>query len=377
MNFDKFFEKLGIKYFNHLYQKSKAPDYIQIDGLPSDKLLHIVVKNILYNSIIIAFLIGALTSVPLVIIEIVYKNSLDFYHYHLYYFTAVFFMIVIELGVLYWVSFQAIYTLANLLGYKDIKEDITLPSEYQLNYLLVRSALELPDPVLEYLGTNPLKYISQKKLILFSILYKAKVVLTSAILRILLKKISIRFGLRLSFAWIIIPVTAFWDGYTMYKVIKDAKLRLFGYQLSLYIVNEILTEEFLQKFSFKLRITAIRAVATVMTMSEHYHPNNILLLIKLSHNFDIKDERDYDDWDEFLKDFSTLSKKEKDFILSLLVISASFDGKLSKKEKIFLPKVFENRSEDFFNMTQDIIRLLSEARLHEVARKTKNMLKID
>ncbi len=375
MNIDQLFEKLGIKYFSYLQKKVKDKNYTHIKGIPSDRVLKIIAQNTTVNSVIIAFLVGALTTVPAVFFEVFYKSSLETKEFYIYLSLITISMLIIELGVLYWLSLKAVYTLANILGYEELELDFSVPKEYQIEKLLVRTALEIPDPNIKYLGIDLQKNISQKKIIFLGLLYKAKVILSSVVLKLLLRKVLGRFGVRVGFEWISIPVTAFWDAFVIAKVIKDAKLRLFGYQLSQFIIHEILTERFLSTMDFQLRIISLRAVASVVVLSKHYHPNNLLILVKLSQNLKVDEKDDYDNWEIFLKEFALLNPKEKEYISALTAIVASFDGKLSKEEKLFLPQIYQEKTDFYFKKIEDIIQMLEDGSLHRVAFLVEELLK--
>jgi len=375
LQIDRLFEELGIKYFSYLQKKVEDKNYHHIEGIPSDRVLKVIAQTTTQNSVIIAFLIGALTTVPAVFFEMTYKDSMPVKEFYIYLSLITFFMLVIELGVLYWLSLKAVYSLANILGYENLEIDPGMPDEYQIEKLLVRTALELPDPNIKYLGIDLQKNISQKEILLLSLLYKAKVILSSIVLKLLLRKVFARFGVRVGFEWVSIPVTAFWDAFVMAKVIKDAKLRLFGYQLSQFIIYQIFTKEFLQNMPYDLRRVSIRAVASIVVLSKHYHPNNLLILVKLSQNLKINDEDDYDNKDIFLKEYEKLSKDEKEFIKALVVIVAAFDGKLSSQERLFLPKIFKEETQKYFNDIEKIIDLLEDGALHKVAAMVEELLK--
>ncbi len=196
LNLEHYFEKLGVRYFKHLYRKVKAEHYIHIEGLPSDKIIQVIVQNVTRTTLFIAFLTGALTTVPSVLIEIYYETALDTFHYYLLLGSVTLLMLVIELGILYWLGLHAVHTLASITGHCQLEPDPTIPVEYQVEQMLVRSALELPDPVIRYLGIDPMKNISQKRALIAGLLYKAKVILTSVILKLLLRRVAGRFGVR-------------------------------------------------------------------------------------------------------------------------------------------------------------------------------------
>ena len=371
---ESFLENLGTKYFNHLSEKLKSDSTIHLENIPSDKVLQITANHVILNSVIIAFLVGALTTVPIVLFEMLYRESMSTMDYYLSFALLTAGMLILEIGSLYWLGMKSVHTLAHLTGFEDHKEEQTLPPEYDVTNIMVRTALEIPDPAIEYLGINPQKYVSKRWLVFTAILYKAKVVLSSIILKLVLRKIAARYGVRMGFIWIAIPVTAIWDAFVMYRVIKDAKLRLFGYQLSKFIINEVLSDEVLSSYPPHTREGAIRAISTVMVLSDTYHPNNVILLIRLSQNLDIVDEKDYDDLHKFLNHLDEADIQEKHFLRTLAGIAAVFDGVLNKKEKTALKMIFSHRYDEYIEMIEELRVLLTDGQLHKSAALCREKL---
>jgi hypothetical protein len=371
---ENFLENIGVKYFNRLSKRLKSDSKLHLKDIPSDKVLQVVADNVIFNAVIIAFLVGALTTVPLVLVEMLYQDSMATFEYYSLVAVLTVIMLVIEIGSLYWLGMKSVHTLAHLTGFEDSTHDTNLPPEYNVTNIMVRSALEIPDPAVEYLGIDPQKYVSKKWIFITTLLYKAKVVLSSVVLKFVLRKVAARYGVRVGFVWIAIPVTAVWDAIVMYKVVKDAKLRLFGYQLSKYIIDEVLTEKLLNECSPQMREGAIRAVSTVMVLSSTYHPNNIILLIRLSQNLDIVEEKDYDDMDKLLVHLDDTSKQERHFLRTLAGIAAVFDGVLTRDEKNALKKIFGDEYDEYMSMIEELRYLLIDGQLHKSAGLCKEKL---
>jgi len=367
---DSLLEKIGVKYFSYLSKKIEHTSEIHLKDIPSDKVLQVVVSNITLNAIIIAFLVGALTTVPAVLFEMYFKNDFSTFNYYALLSVITLVLLVIEVGILYWVGMRTTYTLAHLTGYDGDKES-DLPPEYDLKKMMVRSALELDEPSVNYLGINPHKNISKTWLVFSALLYKAKVVLTGIVIKLILRKVAARYGLRVSFVWVAIPVTAIWDAIVIYYVIKDARLRLFGYHLSKYIIDEILTDELIESHSAHVREGTIRAVSTIMALSGSYHPNNIILLIRLSQNFDISEKRDYDDLDKLLEHLKSASAEEKHLLKILAGIAASFDGKIKKSEQSALVQIFDEDDGLYMDFTKSLQTSLLNNQLHQSAKYCK------
>ena len=363
---DSILENLGSRYFNHISKKVKYKDEIRIKSIPSDKILHVVSSNIAIYTVIIAFLVGALTTIPTVLFEIYYKSNYTPFHYYLILGAVTLILLIIEVSILYWLGMRSSYTLTELIGYDETNID-NLPPEYDITKIMIRSALELDDLSIQYLGLDLEKHVSKRWVLFSSLLYKAKIVLSSAIARIMLAKLFARHALRVSFVWVSVPVTAFWDAFVMYKVIKDTRLRLFGYHLSKYIIDEVLSDKVLDKYSSHTVEGTIRAVSTMIVLAKNYHPNNVILLIRLSNHFNIKDAKDYDDLDKFLEYLDNSSQEERHLLRTLSGISAVFDGKLNSKEKKALVKIFGDEYDIYMNFTKELKSLLLNSRLHQSA----------
>ena len=368
---DIFLESIGLKYFQRISNQFTSKNCIKFNDIPSDNVLNVVSHNVMLTSVIIAVLVGALTTIPAVWFQYFYHDSFDTFYFYLILSIVTVFFLIIEVGVLYWLSMRAVYTLAYLTGFKE--NDSSIPTQYDIEKIMVRSALELEDPVIEYLGINPHKYVSKKWLLVRTLLYKAKIVLSTLIIRIVLKKLALRFGLRMSFLWITIPVTAIWDGVVMFRVIKDAKLRLFGYHLSRYIAEEIITDKFLKNYSSAVQEGAIRAISTVVILSKNYHPNSISLLLRLNQHLEINQEKDYDDLEKFLKYLETTTPKEKHLLRTLSAISAVFDGEINRGERTALKRIFANE-EKYMDFAKELKELLLEGSIHQSAHICEEMI---
>jgi len=363
---DRLIEQIGLKYFLRLSNKLKSQKSIKLTNISSDKILQTVSHNISIYTVIISFLVGALTTIPAVLFELSFKNSYSLVEYYILLSLVTLVFLIIEVVTLYWLGMRTVYTISSLTGYEDSQEK-KLPLEYSVKNMMVRSALELEDPAVEYLGIDPQKYVSQKWLVVRALLYKAKIVLTSITMRFILRKIAMRYGLRVGFAWIAVPVTAVWDAVVMHRTIKDAKLRLFGYHLSQFISEEIITDTLLQTYSPSVKEGCIRAISSIMVLSKNYHPNSIILLIRLNQNLAITDAKEYDNLDDFLEYLRLATPKEQHLLRTLAGISAIFDAKLNRDEKMALKRIFAEKNEQYINFCIELKELLVSGQIHQAS----------
>ena len=360
-------EQLGIEYFEKLENKSSAQKDTLLEDIPSDKVLEAISNVIVKNATIIAFLIGAIVTVPLVLFEVAYYDKLSLYQFYLQYSIYGFISLVIELILLYLLTLHSIYALLHLIGkYPQVEDD--LPEVYRVDRILIRSALELEEPILEFMGLDPKKKLSKSKMFFAALLYKLKVILSSFLAKKLLKAIIPRAGARS----IIVPfvgvlIVAFWDAFVISRSIKDAKLRLFGYYFSKYLIEKVLLKK-ISDNRFLIDIEgAIRAIASIMVLSKSNHPNNLLLLVRLSKyiNQDITQIDSIDAYKEYL---NKLNKKEQHYLKVLSTIAAILDGVVTKEEKEGLQEIYGKDSKYYFDLLKKMQTLLKKGHIHELTQ---------
>ena len=359
-------EKIGVKYYHYLANKSGTAELknIHIDDLPPDATLQALASNITAFAAIIAFAIGALTTFVSIWVEWTYIDSMDTTSFYLLYGSSLIIMLAIEMTVLFWLGLKTVYCLACLTGHNQMAKDSCLPGDDAVPNILARAALEVPDPIIHYLGIDPLKHLSKSKLFMVAFLYKAKVVLSGLAVKFVLIRLFGKGEARTAFSWVAIPITGIWDAFTLYKVAREARLRLFGNKLAEHIVNDILTDELIAQLSPKAREGSVRAVATTMVLAQNYHPNMLVLLLRLCDTFKIDDSYEYDNWEDFLAILDEVSTEERYFLLDLLSVSAAFDGHLSQLERHHLPEAFKELTETYMQRTEKLKNLLLNGQLH-------------
>lgn len=363
-----FLERIGAGYYRRL--AGNIGDETGAGARPEedvsgDEALHFLAEIITDYAAIIAFCIGAACSVPAVVLEWRYAGQLSAYHYFALQTGIGLIFLLIELVLLFWLGLKTVHSVACLTRHHRLEDSGLMPWDDTVANLLARAALELPDPVVKYLGIDPMKYVSKPKLLVIGLLYKFKVFLSSFVIRVILTRLAGRFGLRASFSWVAIPVTAVWDAVVMYRVVREARLRLFGYRLAEYLTEEAITPDFSSQLSLKAQEGAVRAIATMMVLTQNHHPNMLILLHRFSERFAVRDRADFDDWAVLLQVFQDVSPDERLFLLDLLCIAAAFDGHLSPLEKRRLPEAFGSDTDYYMERIKALIDCLSNGRLHQ------------
>jgi hypothetical protein len=238
---------MGVKYYQYLAKKAGISDVaaVAIDDLPSDDIMCSLANSLTHFAAIISFSIGALTTVASVWFEWEYAGHMDNTLYYSSYLLLIVAMLAIEMIVLFWLGLRTVHGLACLTGHHGVQDDPFLAETDTVANMLARAALEVPDPVIHYLGIDPLKHVPKSRLLFVGVLYKAKVLLSSLFIKFVFVRIFGKGSLRLGFAWVAIPVTGIWDAVVMYKVAREARLRLFGNRLARHIADEIMQPHFM------------------------------------------------------------------------------------------------------------------------------------
>ena len=116
-----FLEKLGVKYYRYLAEKTGTADMqnISIDDLPPDITLQTLSSSITAFAAVIAFAIGALTTFISIWIEWTFKSTLDTVPYYFLYGSVLITMLIAEMSVLFWLGLKTVYSLACLTGHNQ------------------------------------------------------------------------------------------------------------------------------------------------------------------------------------------------------------------------------------------------------------------
>lgn len=361
-----FLERAGVFYYRRLAEQvgTGEAERVRIDDLPPDHTLRFLSRDIAHFAALAAFFIGAVASLASVWIEANYAHALARVDYYTLLIGTTLLLVIFEFSVLFWVSLRTVHILACVTQHHRANDDPLLPGDDAVSNLLARAALELPDPVVRYLGVDPLKYVSKPKLFLIGLLYKGKVFFSTVAVKFLLRRMGGKLALRVGLAWVSVPVAGLWNALVMYRVAREARLRLFGHRLAHYLTDEILTEDFLGHLSPMAKEGAIRAISTMMVMTQNYHPNMLMLLVKFSETLAVEDRGDYDDWSVFVPLLNRVTAEERYFLLDLLCVAAAFDAHLSPLERQRLPQVFGEFTDRYMTRIRTLKKLLLTGRIH-------------
>lgn len=373
------FERLGIRYIKYLAGRELADRY---DYAADDDTLARRVRRVTWAGAAVAFGIGALSAGGSVYTEIVFVDE-PWYVKYAWVGAVTALCTAVEFAVLFWVSLRTVYFIGRITGHSrshfalsptagvslsqgDASGEASGADDFgfEIPNLLARAALEIPDPVRRVLGIDPLAHVSQRRLFLIGLAYKTKIIATNVLAKLFLRRFFGKTLTRVSVLWVSVPITGFWNAFTVWKVARDARLRLFGNLLSFRIVREEFTPEKFAGLSPAAREGCLRAVGNSVVLTQNHHPNMLILFVRLCRLLEVSEERRFDDWQLFLETLRSVDAGERFFLLDLLAVATAFDGKLSALERERLPEAFGEHTDLYFERIRRLRDNLLAGRLH-------------
>jgi hypothetical protein len=322
-----FLEKFGIYYLN--FFKRIDIDHTAFDF--TDAQLSKKVQAITIKGIILSSLIGIACVYPTIWVDVRFASQPWYIHYG-WVAGVTIVSIAIEFYLLFIVALKAVYEVSEIINMHATENELMQNPMFSVKNILARTALELPDPELKILGIDPFKRISKKNLFVIGLLYKAKIFLTNFVLKYGLLLVFGKTIFGVSILYEALLVEAFWNSAVIIKVIKEARLRLFGFALAHQITKNVLHDKLLHQLSAKAKTGCLRAIGNAVVMTQNYHPNMIVLMLRFQQMLHITQEDKYDDWDLFVQTLNEVQAHERNFLLDVFTVAAAFDGKLSNLE---------------------------------------------
>jgi len=353
-------EKFGLYYLNLFKRIDRSHSVFDL----SDAELSKRVKRITNKGILFSSLAGIACVFPTVWADVHFSDKSFLIHYG-WVAIVTLIAVLIEFYVLFLIALKAVHEVSDLINMHATKNELTDESIFSVSNILARTAMEIPDPELTILGIDPFERVSKKNLFILGLLYKAKIIVTNFILKYALKFTVGDTLLGVPVLYEALPVECFWNSMVIKRVVHEARLRLFGFALAHQIGDNVVNEKRLEQLSPLARAGCLRAIGNAVVMTQNYHPNMMILLIRFQMVLQINEENKYDDWEMFLDTLKNVSAKERYFLLDLFTVSAAFDGKLSRMEQDNLRAAY---GDDYALYHPRLIKLtacLKEGKLNE------------
>lgn len=337
-------ERMGLKYFD---KRSK-----QLGPVANDDEIHILepheidaLKRVVRVAVFWAAVIGFLSGVASGLAEY-FGAPLrggpdasfgDEWQYHLLVHGVTIGATLVEVWALYFVGLRGVHDLAHAaglsLGGSTHPEAPAMQRAVAL--ALARAALELPNPPANPFGVNPYRELSKWRVFFAVLLFKLKITITTFVMRTLLARGATRAGVKAWLAFVSAPITAAWDAFVMWLVLRQARLRAMGTSAAQSLLNEIYAQQ--PDLSEDAKEAMARAVASSIVRSAELHPNHAALMALLPVR--PQDIEEIDDPDRLLLGMRELSAAERVAVLQVLALAILIDGRLDRKERWLLRTV--------------------------------------
>lgn len=242
---------------------------------------------------------------------------------------------IFEIGFLYFDALRAVHHMACASGLKLAPSGA---SNLDVMGALARAALELPNPLTPQAGVDPRREASPALLVIASLLYKAKIALTTFIVKALVRSAMGRAAARAVLEMIAVPVTAAWNAVVCYFVLKEALLRIFGPSLVVELLQAASASCEISRAGWRV---AVRAVASAVVRTQDFHPNHLAILAALHERVAPHEVPDADDTRRFFEELEPLAASEQAFVLRVLMTAAILDGRLTRAERRLLVQAFD------------------------------------
>lgn len=238
---------------------------------------------------------------------------------------------VIEVGFLYWDALRGVHRIAHA---SDVELFPDGESRSRMAGIMVRAAMELPNPPDRDPYVNPFRQASRWRILLGALVYKGKILVTNALAKVLVRKIFLRGAARAWLEFVAVPVTAAWNAVICFWVLREARLRAMGPSA----VFERLPE-WLGDASDALAESAQRAVGVCVTASRDLHPNHLAMLEWMRRNTAHQVTEQADDDAMFFQSIAKLDDGEREKTIKVLAMAIVIDGRASKRERRLMERV--------------------------------------
>lgn len=353
------FERFGLYYLERFKRTDAGSDSF---GASDDELAR-QIGRITWRGILLSSAIGIACVYPIILADLKLSGWPALSYYGILA-TVTVVATAIEFYLLFIVSLRAVHRVSELIRMEQLSHESMQDGIFGVKNILARTALELPDPELRIMGIDPFQHISRKNLLIIGLLYKGKIIATNLLLKTLLRQVIGTQVFGWSILWVAIPVEVFWNSVVIHRVIREARLRLFGYALANRIADDAVAQGSMEKLSPLARSGCLRAIGNAVVMTQNYHPNMVILLLRFRDLLGVDEEDRLDDWSLFLDTLDQLPAGERYFLLDLLTVAAAFDGRLSGIERSRLGEAYREDEGIYQNRLAALTGHLRHGRLN-------------
>ncbi len=237
---------------------------------------------------------------------------------------------IIEILYLYWDGLRAVHGLATAAGLDLFPQG---DAGLRVASAMARAALELPNSPERMHGIDPRREASRTRLLLVSLIYKLKVSVTNFVVKALVRRVLGRAMVRTWLPFVAVPVTAAWNGWVCWFILREARIRAMGASAAEEMIGQLFRDAPTPPTDAQ-REAILRAVAATIVRTEDLHPNLIAVLdaVRRSLAVEAQPVAGLDDSAGFLTCLRALPPEAQPLVLRVLGVAAIIDGRMTGAE---------------------------------------------
>lgn len=247
-----------------------------------------------------------------------------------------------ELAFLYWDALRTVLRMSRAAGldlfgpHASVKE-----RQRQLARALVRAALELPNPRDSVFGIDPGGELTRLWLTGAMVAYKAKIGLTSFLVKMLLLRLLGRLAVKSWLPFVVVPITGLWNAWVSWRVTQQARIRLMGPSAAdalLQVALEPLEGAALEQ---EQQLELVKTIAGAVLRTGDMHPNLVALLDSAVDQFAMRNVSfEPGRPDALIEQLAAYPKTLQRTALRLYTVAIIIDGKVSAREVALAKRLF-------------------------------------
>lgn len=240
---------------------------------------------------------------------------------------------IAEIAALMFLNLYAVHRIAYISGFPSVKD----PRYNWYIDSLFEVGMEKVDKELLALGINPWQGLSRWVIFLYTLWNMTRATLSNVIIKLILARSLGRFAIRAYVDLIGIPIFAFWNIYTVNRVIREAKVRVLAPSLIQQFIEQIQLDLKNEKAFKDMLLESLQFIAIT---KRNFHHNHFLLAQELIQSFDIQPiEQAPTSQKQLIQKVKTFPYETRQALIKLLLFGILIDGKLSWREIRFLKKL--------------------------------------
>jgi hypothetical protein len=232
----------------------------------------------------------------------------------------------VEICFLYWITLKSIGQVVGLARL-DLGET-GYPSLLDRGF--ARVALEFPNPRGTIFGLDPYAYVPRWQLLLWTIAYKAKVGVSSFLLRVFLRRVAARLAVRGLIPLLAGPLYAAWNAFIVFRIMREARIRAYGP----LAVDRLL--ERLPELSVEARRLVVDGVGELTRRAADMHPNHVHLIARLMDRFDMDTQALEVEWATAAGALERLDPPEQRAVLRVMILAAVLGSRTQRGQSALL-----------------------------------------